>query len=458
MQLKTPGVYVKDLTPPRPIVPVIETALPAFIGYTERVQNELGEDLRFKPVRIEDITEYEFFFGGRFDPREYTVGVQFEPEKIVETITFDKRFYLYDALLQFYENGGGDCFIVPVGSYDDNVILGREAGDPDETKPAGLLLGVEAIADLDEPSLILFPDAVALSDANGNADFVSQGRLLQVAMAQAEARKDRFVLGDVFAQGDIRSDAQNFRNSTGTRYLNFGAAYYPWLYSTFDHTFHFRELLFNEVQDGVVVRRIEDMGEFSSDSDSEGAARHRDLVSTVETRMAHAQQVLDNGVPDILDRKHTSQWRLRMVTLARAFKQSNDGNKEDRFAGLMTLVRSLALAFPRLDRTVGLELQQTLDRIRFERGLRETLSLLLAIERLPEVRMLNDPPWLDEDVDDAYTDLINTRWLSPLVITASSTTYVEKLEEVALDLIDAYTILFFGCKYTRRNGRATVIR
>ena len=54
--MKTPGVYIveKDAFP-NSIVEV-ETAVPAFVGYTERADNK-GKSLRLKPKRISSMAE-----------------------------------------------------------------------------------------------------------------------------------------------------------------------------------------------------------------------------------------------------------------------------------------------------------------------------------------------------------------------------------------------------------------
>jgi phage tail sheath protein FI len=60
---KQPGVYITENTAfPNSIVEVA-TAVPAFIGYTEKAEYK-GQDLRNKPWRIDSMTEYIACFGG----------------------------------------------------------------------------------------------------------------------------------------------------------------------------------------------------------------------------------------------------------------------------------------------------------------------------------------------------------------------------------------------------------
>lgn len=63
MAMKTPGVYVveKDAFPNS--VVEVATAVPAFIGYTEKANNG-GNNLIGKPWRITSMSEFERYFGG----------------------------------------------------------------------------------------------------------------------------------------------------------------------------------------------------------------------------------------------------------------------------------------------------------------------------------------------------------------------------------------------------------
>ena len=54
---KTPGVYIEEIPKFPPSVAPVDTAIPAFIGYTEK------EDLKLKPTRIESLVEFEQLFG-----------------------------------------------------------------------------------------------------------------------------------------------------------------------------------------------------------------------------------------------------------------------------------------------------------------------------------------------------------------------------------------------------------
>ena len=58
---KTPGVYIEEIVKFPPSVAQVETAIPAFIGYTEKATNKVTGDLKGLPTRITSMLEYETF-------------------------------------------------------------------------------------------------------------------------------------------------------------------------------------------------------------------------------------------------------------------------------------------------------------------------------------------------------------------------------------------------------------
>jgi phage tail sheath protein FI len=210
MAYKTPGVYVKEVSVFPPSVAEVETAIPAFIGYTERAK-EKGEDLTNKPKCIKSLVEFEQFFGGPARPK--TLKVQLDAaNKPTRVVTIEHHYQLYYSLRLFFDNGGGDCYIVSVGPY---------AGGGTKTK-ADLEAGVDAIHQYDEPTLILFPDA-ALTGGSDLTD-LQKKTLLQCAELQ-----DRFGVFDLDESGGHSAGVTAFRNNIGINDLKYGAAYTPHL-------------------------------------------------------------------------------------------------------------------------------------------------------------------------------------------------------------------------------------
>src|SRR5260370_34022132 len=60
---KPPGVYVEEIPRFPPSIAPVETAIPAFIGYTEKADDATPGDLHLKPTRISSMIEYETYFG-----------------------------------------------------------------------------------------------------------------------------------------------------------------------------------------------------------------------------------------------------------------------------------------------------------------------------------------------------------------------------------------------------------
>ena len=64
-RLATPGVYIEEKNAFPNSVAAVPTAVPAFIGYTEKTVKN-GQSLINRPVRITSLTEFNDTFGGKF--------------------------------------------------------------------------------------------------------------------------------------------------------------------------------------------------------------------------------------------------------------------------------------------------------------------------------------------------------------------------------------------------------
>ena len=205
---KTPGVFVEEIPKLPPSVAQVETALPAFIGYTEKALNSsTGEVLTNKPKRIGSLVEYEQFYGA--GPAPNVTAVNIDSSNNFTSATVTNTFFMYDSLRMFYANGGGDCYIVSIGKSDSSTTI----ADTDFTD------GIVELEKEDAPTIILFPDAVTLSD--GDIASVQQAALLQCGNLQ-----DRVGLFDVKQDDPLGT---NFRNNIGINNLKYGAVYTPWL-------------------------------------------------------------------------------------------------------------------------------------------------------------------------------------------------------------------------------------
>jgi uncharacterized protein len=221
---KTPGVYVEEIPKLPPSVAQVETAIPAFVGYTEKAMNISPDDLVDVPKRIGSLVEFELFYGKGAPTIVSEVNIDSSNNFVSATVS--NSYFMYDSLRMFYANGGGDCYIVSVGKY------------PAAVSKSDLTEGIEALRKEDAPTIILFPDGVALTD-NDIAE-VQQAALLQC--------ND---LGDRVGVFDVKKDdakGTNFRNNIGINFLKYGMVYTPWLKVNLP-----KNLRFTDVE-GVIMR------------------------------------------------------------------------------------------------------------------------------------------------------------------------------------------------------------
>ncbi|HRD83026.1 MAG TPA: phage tail sheath C-terminal domain-containing protein [Saprospiraceae bacterium] len=221
---KTPGVYVEEIPKFPPSIAAVETAIPAFIGYTEKASRN-GTSLHLKPTRIESIAEYEAYFGG--GPSQ-AVTIELDASNAFVSAAGDAEYYLYDSLRMFYANGGGNCYILSVGTYEDAISASAISA-------ALVHLEIE-----DEPTIILAPDAV--SDEAGLYNFQ------QAALAQCNKLMDRVCIFDLRKADepgeptDFRDTVTEFRTGIGINYLKYGAAYGPWIRASLPRNIMHRDI------------------------------------------------------------------------------------------------------------------------------------------------------------------------------------------------------------------------
>jgi phage tail sheath protein FI len=250
---RTPGVYVTELAAFPPSVIGVQTAVPAFIGYTKQAKVN-GKPVYMQPISITSLADYQEIFGGAFEP-VYTITPVTDTTEIADhkydfsiieppppppqpggklhyySLTQESKtsqFNFYDSMRLFYANGGGNCFVVSVGSYEKSDGTGLNTVEAQSLKD-----GLDVIKGQVGPTMLVVPEAVLLS----NADFqiVAQWMLDQCGLLQ-----DRVAILDVYGGGvvdnnsltnDLTTTISQFRGDVGN-YLNYGMAYFPFLHST----------------------------------------------------------------------------------------------------------------------------------------------------------------------------------------------------------------------------------
>ena len=248
--LKTPGVYIDEVSLLPPAVAGVETGIPAFIGYTEK--SLATATAAQTPTRISNLREYEEAFG-KAQPEDdglvleiidYTDDnnkvVRTEMPIPVMTEASRSKHNMYYGVSLYFANGGGPCYIISIGTYSANGQV---------VTASHFTNGLNALALEDEPTLIVIPEAIHLGDGEYFA-------LYQAALDQSALLQDRFVIIDVkqnLSTINVLTDINNFRNHAASLSNNrrYGAAYYPYLNTTIDYRFVTPETGINVVRKKV---------------------------------------------------------------------------------------------------------------------------------------------------------------------------------------------------------------
>lgn len=401
--IKTPGVYVEEVSLFPPSVAAVATAIPAFVGYTQKAVDAQGDPIT-EPVRITSLLEFATYFGAGYEPEIYTV-VANPAERSVLQVEAGQRFYLYDSLRLFYDNGGGVCYILSVGSFEDEVSL-----------PA-IMTGIEAFKKYDEPTLLVCPDGVSLTDAGGAPDFAAIGSLHQQVVMSCAALQDRFGILDLM-QGNLpenisQQPIQQFRTHVGINALPYGAAYYPWIVHSYDVAVNFRQLRLRDEADVAIT----DLSVFSA-GDSEVA-----LLTALETQIEDSVVVADiEGVSLSALLAEGIDVLYRTLSEMEADVRDTPAFKT-RFTDYLNVVAATArrFAYAATQAAEGSPLEAELVRLKADTTLHDALQALIRVEKnagtylntlalrdeptVQELYEVLDDGWLGDGPDDTYAGI-----------------------------------------------------
>ena len=222
--MKTPGVYIVEKSAFPNSVVEVSTAIPAFIGITEKAENG-NDSLKNKPWKISSMTEYMKYFGG--GPEQvfemsvvqeadvkgfYTISGK---EGKLQVVKPKNKYTLYYHLIMFFAHGGGTCYILSVGTYRDKDMV-----DKGKVKEA-----LTALEKEQEITMIVVPEAV--NNAEDCASIQTQ------MLAHCAKMQNRFAIFDVQPKEKdnetMDEQVSKFRTNIGANFLSYGATYYPWL-------------------------------------------------------------------------------------------------------------------------------------------------------------------------------------------------------------------------------------
>ncbi len=202
---KTPGVYIKETNQLSGSISTAKTALPVFIGYTQKAKCD-NKDLHMVLTPISSMMEYRKCFGIGKNAVIHIEDNQFRYNK-------SKVFPMYNSIRMFFENGGGDCFVLSVGKYGTKKVEDFKKG-------------LEKLVEYITPTLVLVPGAVFFEDKK-DCDKIQRAVMIHCG----EIMRNRFAILDIY-DGDKDSYQQYIIDSfreVMTTCLSYGAAYYPWL-------------------------------------------------------------------------------------------------------------------------------------------------------------------------------------------------------------------------------------
>uniref|UniRef100_A0AAU6WMA2 Phage tail sheath C-terminal domain-containing protein n=2 Tax=Chryseobacterium TaxID=59732 RepID=A0AAU6WMA2_9FLAO len=133
---------------------------------------------------------------------------------------------MYYSLQMYFANGGGPCYIVSAGTY---------ASANQGIQKSALVTGLNMTDTIKKPVLIVFTDAVSLTDQDEFYDLYN----LAIAKADDET-KNRFALLDTYygnsvTTSDNLNTIEKFRNKINT--TSHAAAYFPHFETVLNYTF-----------------------------------------------------------------------------------------------------------------------------------------------------------------------------------------------------------------------------
>lgn len=234
-QYKTPGVYVEEKSMLPPSVAGVATAVPAFIGYTQTKGKK-----QIQPIT--SLLEFQTVFG---EGKAITC---------VDGKAKGQEFALYDSMRLFYDNGGGACYVVSLGTYDE-----AEKKKPAAEAYTSAISALEQQADV---TILVFPDAATLLDTAAEL-----GTVQMQALQHCAKMGGRFAILDAKVGGTepeaqpagedapkgskakpapveptLTGDIDAFRKYVSAN-LCYGAAYYPYLKTTYSKDIAFAEVI-----------------------------------------------------------------------------------------------------------------------------------------------------------------------------------------------------------------------
>ncbi len=243
-QKRTPGVYIQELDAFGNSVVAVPTAIPAFVGYTQKATRD-GQSLTNVPTYITSMAEFEMYFGSNYQG-VFELQTTAASDELSDQIQINDTAYqltpdtsatdylMYRSLQFFYANGGGEAVILSVGDYASSIAK--------EQLMAGIdLLKTDSPADI---TLLVVPDTVSRSLPQQDCYNVQQHMITHCASMQ-----DRFTILDIYngdqpLENGVIADFRDQVYTPDPASAQYSAAYYPWMHTTLsrENNFSFTNL------------------------------------------------------------------------------------------------------------------------------------------------------------------------------------------------------------------------
>ena len=263
---KTPGVYIEEISKFPPSVAQVETAIPAFIGYTQKAKSAASEEtdnLILTPTRITSLLEYTTYFGGAQPEKGIVVkltdtNVNGRENRVISVPepTVKSPYLMYYSLQMYFANGGGPCYIVSTGLYQD----WSNSTTPPTPSRVELKAGLDTLKTQDEPTLIVFPDATNLPS---DSELYS---LYNDSLTQCHDMQDRFSIFDTYR--DNLSSVDQFRNgiSSDKDFIKYGATYFPFLKTILNYDYIDSDIQVEHISysPGAIAKALTNLNDYAA--------------------------------------------------------------------------------------------------------------------------------------------------------------------------------------------------
>ncbi|MCO6497813.1 MAG: phage tail sheath family protein [Chitinophagaceae bacterium] len=240
-----PDQYINEQQPLPTAIVTGPTAIPVFIGYTEKRGSDnnplpvasVNSIEVTRPQKIHSLEEYISFFGKTaHEPIDVFIEEITNPNtqrvdeiSVKATCNVAPVRKLYYHMKLYFANGGGPCYIISTGNTSETTV-----------EVSHLLAGIEMAATVDDATLLVCPHIEQLAETDA-------GLVYKPLLRQAGELKDRFAILDCFDN----EDSFRIKDAVGNEHLNFGAVYHPYLRTSIPVYFNEDALRITRTVDGT---------------------------------------------------------------------------------------------------------------------------------------------------------------------------------------------------------------